>query len=57
MRGCNALAQTGSYTLIVQVYLLENGRYENIGVYTQRDIVRVNVLKSCFVELSRVFTE
>lgn len=57
MRGCNALAQTGGYTLIVQVYLLENGRYENIGVYTQRDIVRVNVLKSCFVELSRVFTE
>lgn len=42
---------------IVQVYLLENGRYENIGVYTQTDIVRVNVLKSCFVELSRVFTE
>lgn len=42
-------------TNTVAVYLLEEGTFKLIEVATAKDILRVNVLKSCYVDLSRVF--
>lgn len=39
----------------VLVYLLENDVYHIKGYYDKDDKVQVNVLKSCYVDLSRVF--
>lgn len=39
----------------VQVYVLENKHYNIVGYYTKEEIVKVNVLDGCFVELAKVF--
>lgn len=39
----------------VQVFWLENGLYRIVDLYSETDIVKVNALDSCFVELSKVF--
>ena len=41
----------------VQVGILEGNVYKIHGVYTAQDIVKVNVLDGCFIELSKVFPE
>ena len=39
----------------VQVGILEGNIYKIHGVYTPQDIVKINVLDGCFIELSKVF--
>lgn len=41
----------------VQVLLLENGIYKREAVYSKDEIVKVNILKGCYIDLSKVFTE
>ena len=41
----------------VQVLLLENGKLLPHEVYGRDDVAKVNVLKGCFIELGKVFTE
>ena len=41
----------------VQVFMLEEGSYKGINIYSEKDIAKVNVLQGCFVELSQAFEE
>ncbi len=42
----------------VQVFLLnDNGLYVQDNVYDQNDIAKVNSLRGCFIELSKLFSE
>lgn len=40
----------------IQTFLLEDGRYSVKGFGTEKDILKVNVLEGCFMELSLVFS-
>lgn len=41
----------------VQVFALENGVLNPHAFYGPKDIAKVNVLRGCFIELEKVFTE
>lgn len=41
----------------IQVFLLEDGRYSIKDFGTDKDILRVNVLEGCFIDLAKVFIE
>lgn len=56
-------AGVGEYWIVdpesqtVQVYVLHDGAYQVVEVYTHEDIAKVNTLEGCFVELSKVFNK
>lgn len=41
----------------IQVFLLEDGRYTIKDFGADKDILRVNVLEGCFIDLAKVFIE
>lgn len=41
----------------VQVFRLEDGRYQAVELYSATDVAKVGVLDGCFVELSKVFRD
>lgn len=44
-------------TNTVQTFILENGIFKTIDLYTENDIAKVNILDGCFIELNKVFVE
>ena len=41
----------------VQVFILEGGHYTATALGSESDVLKVNVLDGCYIDLSRVFNE